>query len=560
MKIQNYSRGTLFAIMAAAVMAAGCAANPSGGDGSEHTGSLQAKLVSQSPHDVTQIAYRVVTADQDCNGTSVAERTSALEVEALPTSLQTPGSGDQHRFSDALFTLTPGEYRVCAVPETQDGSVSRDCGPTETIASVNAGVTTEVVLISQCTGNQRGGLDAVVVLNDPPVIDDFGISPSKFIGTCEEATLSATISDPDGDPITSIVWQLLTPGATLTGNGASAKFSAKKAGDYQVQLLATDVNGGIGSLIVPVHVTGADCGCQGGTRANVLLCGSSGRPLSDFVPAGLNIIQSCTPDENTQAMLVTRDGQVDAVATRAYVRAGGIVLTEFSASAPVYNAVFDEQVVLGDRTGDCTDNINPRVRFNVGDPFWLANGSVPLAGDQGCGFDMSGYPGITSLGGWTDSTVQLAYRNADAGRVWLIESDWQDNEFGHQNDPIMNQLLSYMIQNGGAGGGSCDIPAVCTAGNDPTTMAAWVVCAADADTAWVSANVAGVYHVDQICQQLGYSQMSQHGGNCGSVCGYCEPATSCESPGRRFFDGGGDCGVDAQGRTECFTVTWECVH
>jgi hypothetical protein len=106
-----------------------------------------------------------------------------------------------------------------------------------------------------------------------------------------------------------------------------------------------------------------------------------------------------------------------------------------------------------------------------------------------------------------------------------------------------------------------DIPAPCTTGIDPGPEASpWVVCEADAQTAWVSADVEGFYHTDQVCQSLGYASMSQFGGTCGNVCGFCEEPTSCEAPGQRTFDGAGECGVDELGLQLCFTVMWECVR
>lgn len=100
-------------------------------------------------------------------------------------------------------------------------------------------------------------------------------------------------------------------------------------------------------------------------------------------------------------------------------------------------------------------------------------------------------------------------------------------------------------------------PSPCDGGTDPETGDAWVVCAADANTAWISAADAefdGTYRSDLICQQLGYLGVSQIGGNCGSVCGYCEIETSCSSPGQRVFDGQNSCVLPYQ----CYTVTWEC--
>jgi hypothetical protein len=90
------------------------------------------------------------------------------------------------------------------------------------------------------------------------------------------------------------------------------------------------------------------------------------------------------------------------------------------------------------------------------------------------------------------------------------------------------------------------------------------VCAADATTAWVSANNQGSYHPVLICQQLGYDTVGQWGGTCGNVCGYCEGPTSCDAPGSQFFDSGawpgfGNCGADGLGELMCLTVMWTCI-
>lgn len=106
-----------------------------------------------------------------------------------------------------------------------------------------------------------------------------------------------------------------------------------------------------------------------------------------------------------------------------------------------------------------------------------------------------------------------------------------------------------------------EVPAQCSGGTEPGPEGApWIVCEADGTSAWVSANARGLYHVDQICRGLGYARMSQYGGTCGNVCGYCQDPTSCEAPGERFFDGAGDCGTDDLGLQLCFTVMWECVR
>ncbi|MCA9698243.1 MAG: DUF4215 domain-containing protein, partial [Myxococcales bacterium] len=110
-----------------------------------------------------------------------------------------------------------------------------------------------------------------------------------------------------------------------------------------------------------------------------------------------------------------------------------------------------------------------------------------------------------------------------------------------------------------------EFPAVCTTGNDPGTNSPWVVCSADANQAWISANTGGNFHPIVICQSLGYNTVGQWGGTCGNVCGYCQGATSCMNTGSMQFDfgnwnGSGNCGADAMGPIICNTVHWTCVN
>lgn len=102
------------------------------------------------------------------------------------------------------------------------------------------------------------------------------------------------------------------------------------------------------------------------------------------------------------------------------------------------------------------------------------------------------------------------------------------------------------------------LPEACDTGNDPRTSDPWVVCAADANTAWISANSIGTYHAQAICTSLGYATVSQYGGTCGNVCGDCQAATSCTAPGNRTFDGQGNIGSDDLGILLSLTVMWEC--
>jgi len=183
-------------------------------------------------------------------------------------------------------------------------------------------------------------------------------------------------------------------------------------------------------------------------RSDLLDCGNSSRDISTFIPDGvdLNVIQSCTPDENTQAILITRSGAIDGPVLQAYVAGGGIVLTEYSITDNVFNAVFDEMMPDNNGgNGSCTD-IAPTVeQFSAGDAFWTENGFVAIGLDQsGCGANnIIDYPGVVPLAGWSVNEVSIGYRDDGPGRVWLTEFDWSDGEFADY--AYTEQLMGSMI-------------------------------------------------------------------------------------------------------------------
>ena len=79
-------------------------------------------------------------------------------------------------------------------------------------------------------------------------------------------------------------------------------------------------------------------------RADLLLCGSSGRPLSGLYSGigPFNEVTSCAPNANSQAMFVSRNATIagNGAAWLAYLNAGGRIITEFSNGAAVYNEIY----------------------------------------------------------------------------------------------------------------------------------------------------------------------------------------------------------------------------
>ncbi|MBL8942450.1 MAG: DUF4215 domain-containing protein [Myxococcales bacterium] len=188
-----------------------------------------------------------------------------------------------------------------------------------------------------------------------------------------------------------------------------------------------------------------DNACASTLRPNLLLCGDSTQDIATFIPDGavLTVVASCTPDASTQAMVISRNGTIDAPTLQAYVAGGGIVLTEVFISDAVFNAVFGTAVVEDGFFGSCTD-IAPTVeQFSLGDPFWAANAFQAITLEQsGCGSNVINYPGLVPLAGWAPGQVSIGYRDDGAGRVWMTEFDWSDGEI---NDPYTEQLMGSMI-------------------------------------------------------------------------------------------------------------------
>ena len=187
-------------------------------------------------------------------------------------------------------------------------------------------------------------------------------------------------------------------------------------------------------------------------RPQVLVCGPSALDLATLVrdaDVDLQVESGCTPTDQTQAFIVMRDSadEYDPGLLRSYVRAGGIVLTEFGSSSRVFNDVFEEGVEPGERAGNCGDNINPPVRLNVRNKFWRDNNGVAEnRALSGCGFRLDHFRDIVPLGGWEEQKVSLGYRDLGLGRVWMIESDWSDD--GPTWTPESAALLAYMMGNG----------------------------------------------------------------------------------------------------------------
>ena len=238
------------------LLALGCAPEASRGD---PTASVQLSLLATPRHDVRRFELRVVQGGDCSTGTVVGAETLELEEETLPPAL---GGGDNHPFAEELFVLEPGAYVACAAPLTASGAPSAVCAPASARVEAVAGTTAEILLVSQCVGDESGGVDVIAALNDPPVIEDVAVSPSAYLRLCESASITVTASDVDGDPL-SYSWLIedapAGASARVLASAEEARFGTDTAGDYRLSVTVSDVHGARRSLSFPLHALDEPC-------------------------------------------------------------------------------------------------------------------------------------------------------------------------------------------------------------------------------------------------------------------------------------------------------------
>ncbi len=151
-----------------------------------------------------------------------------------------------HQFADKFLLLDAGCYDIHVQPKRSPSAISKSCVPVEKQGvKVEDGKTEEVLLVSQCSGKEKGALDAIVALNHPPHLEVFDLDPQKFV-TCPpegnpKVTVCAEAVDPDGDPM-EFKWEALEGGDhIIDAELVSSYDEAGEAGQcYEVELERKD--------------------------------------------------------------------------------------------------------------------------------------------------------------------------------------------------------------------------------------------------------------------------------------------------------------------------------
>ena len=190
-------------------------------------------------------------------------RTTDLSDVQLPGGIPSfegePYSGDsQHIIADQFFLVDAGCYDVTTTPLQADEQPSDDCSPaTEERVAVEDSATTEILLVNQCKGASRGGLDVIGSVNHPPEVDNLEFTTSKFLSSCEaQNEVCLTVSDADDDPV-EVEWSAAGSG-TFTGDispvqpaqqqpdgtwESCARLATNRPGDYTFRATVYDLDG-----------------------------------------------------------------------------------------------------------------------------------------------------------------------------------------------------------------------------------------------------------------------------------------------------------------------------
>jgi hypothetical protein len=207
------------------LLMAACAIEvPEDSDTPRQAGQLALTSDILADTDVAGFSYTITAVDCPTGQPLVPEFTQTV-VEDLADAVIPGGDGSlegapydadsQHLFADHFFWLPEGCYDILVQPLDENGEPSEDCHPAHNSnVQVYDGLTTEVLLISQCEGEGAGGLDVIATLNHPPQILDLTYEPSKFVCAGEEVEICIEVSDPDNDPLT-MAWRPQQRGGRL---------------------------------------------------------------------------------------------------------------------------------------------------------------------------------------------------------------------------------------------------------------------------------------------------------------------------------------------------------
>ena len=140
----------------------------------------------------------------------VAEGIRELSDLKIPDGLSSPAldkldTESKHAFADFYKVLEADKsYDVKTIPLDAYGNRNNMCDIAwAKNVLVEDGRTNEILVINQCEGKKRGGLDVISALNHPPYIKKLKFKPSKFVKCGHKVAICMKAKDKDKDPLRS---------------------------------------------------------------------------------------------------------------------------------------------------------------------------------------------------------------------------------------------------------------------------------------------------------------------------------------------------------------------
>jgi hypothetical protein len=204
---------------------------------------------SLAPEETTQFEIAINTCDDQPVQTAVAPLLPFELPGGIPIQESPLDSEAAHPAADHFFVLDAGCYRATATPQDASGTPIDECAVAESgDLFVEDGRTLEAVLISQCEGAQRGGLDVIGTLNRPPEVDELRFDPAKFVACPQQVEICVDATDPDEDPMRA-EWSILSGPTPVTLPTVTESSSA--AGQFN-ECIAFEPGAGAWSLEVKI--------------------------------------------------------------------------------------------------------------------------------------------------------------------------------------------------------------------------------------------------------------------------------------------------------------------
>lgn len=238
------ARRALFAVVLAALFAAGCGSNGDGTPAPE--GKLDLFAAGATAADVNGVLYTIT-----CDTGFTATEYVPMDANGLPPHISTDLAGSP--FADLFLTMPPGNCDVTATAMIDETTVADGCTPATANVDVVANETTEVLLVIVCEPPPVGALDVIAVVTDGPAVVDISYDPSKFIVKCQETTVTVTTTGTDDVVTYAVVTEPAGAVYTLTPTATGFTFSAEVPGLYEIEITVT-ANGMTSTFTIPIHV------------------------------------------------------------------------------------------------------------------------------------------------------------------------------------------------------------------------------------------------------------------------------------------------------------------